>query len=186
MSDFYDFDLAAAYDELGDELAPSILKKGDYELEVVRADAGHTQKGDPKLSIMLEVVSGPDAGFKLFDNLNWIAIKNDGTENTWGLNQTRRALAMLGATPEWIRNNRAQWPDVAEHIVGARVLAAVTESEWNGEPQNRIRYKKAISGGTSEQLAQAPSLGGAQAPQQPQAQAAQPQQQAPQGQWPTL
>ena len=170
-----DYNLAADYAALGDDLMPGILPDGNYVGVVKRAVPGQTQNGKGKIVVTLEVIEGPQAGREATEQLTW------SPESEVARRIFSTALAIMGAPPEWVLEAQASFTDVAERITGAVVEFNAKEDEWNGQPRNRINFRKAVSI-APQPVAAVPSLGTPAAPQQ---QASQPQTAAV-GSWPTL
>lgn len=176
------YDLAADYDALGDELVGRI-PVGDHNATVVAARSRTSASGKGQIGLTLEIDEGPEAGTKVDDLLTW------SPESEVARRIMSSALAMMGATSDWIKENRANMADVAERVTGARVAIRVKEGEFNGMPQARVSYIRSLGFSQAAQAPEAPTLGTAPAaPQQaaqPPANAPQPQQPQ-QGAWPTL
>ena len=119
--------LLAAAEEAG--IGTYTPSDGNYDLVVDAASGGKTKAGDPKVSLKLKVVGGPDDGKSFWTNYNFIAVKKDGTPNSQGLAITFRDLAAFGAPADVVGSWDADSPtfsdDVQEALVGATVNAEV-------------------------------------------------------------
>lgn len=130
------FNLWEDYEALGDTLIPKILPNGKYTAVVKRAVAGTTNNGKGKIVVTLEVVEGPEAGSEVVEQLTWSPESDTAARIMSG------ALAVMGATPEWVRENRADLSDVADYVIGSLVEISTKEDEWNGQPRNRVSFLK--------------------------------------------
>ena len=166
------YDIFADYEAYGDELVGKILV-GDHDVTVKTARPRISNSGKAQIGFTLEIESGPDAGKTIEDLFTW------SPENETARRMGAMTLSMMGATPEWIRENNAKLFDIAEHVTGARVAIKVTEGEFNGMPQARVRYVRSL-GHTTAAAAAAPVPTLGQAPQAQTAQTAQT------GAWPSL
>ncbi|MGV1079710.1 MAG: DUF669 domain-containing protein [Candidatus Nanopelagicales bacterium] len=182
-----DYDLAADYASLGEELAPPLLPNGPYNAVVKRAVPGTTAAGKGRIVVTCEILDGPYAGREIVQQLTW------SPESEVARRIFRQALAVLGASHEWVLQTSANMATVAERITGAHAQIQVSEKSFNGEPRNEVNFRKPLPTSTP----QAMSLGGPPQPPAPATpmtpQGVPVQQPAPaaaaqpaQGQWPSL
>lgn len=175
------YNLYEDYEAFGDTLVPQILPNGKYVATVKRAIAGQTNNGKSKIVVTLEIAEGPRAGAEVVEQLTW------SPESETAARIMAGALAVMGATPEWVRTNRATFADVADHIIGAVVEISAREDEWNGQPRNRVGFLRTLQAPSAVQVQQsAVSLDTPQAAAPAAAPAAAAPSAAPQSSWPSL
>ncbi len=107
------------------QIAP--LERGTYPVRVTNYEDGISQAGNTKITLMLEVASGPFAGRKLRDNLT--------PGSAAALPFVKRALVAFGV----------QWDDEGfdpAHFVGKTALANVVLDERNPQFNAIDGYKK--------------------------------------------
>lgn len=139
MSDDDGFSLAEEMAAFGDELMGKAYPAAEYDMLVRKATAAKTGGGKHCIKVILEFIGGPLKGKTVPDQLNW------SPESDIAARIFAQGVAKMGATQEWIKQNKPSMAQMAGRIQGAKVHVKLTEDDWNGMPRNRVAYMSTIS-----------------------------------------
>lgn len=134
------FDFAAEYAAFGDDLK-GVAYEGDYDMVVFKATPGTTKGGKQMFTLTLRFTSGPykTKNKEIIDRLIW-SPESDTAAKIFSAN-----LKCLGASHEWIMQNRPTPEQIAERITGAVFSARLRPDEFNNQPVTRVNYLKPIN-----------------------------------------
>lgn len=115
----------------------SLIPKGDYFGEIVKAEAAVTSTGKDQIKVRFKVIEGPHAGASLFTQF---VISPD---NATALGFFFRHMAALGLGKDYF----AAGPPleaVAADLEGRQALLSVDIDTWNGSERNQVKNVKAM------------------------------------------
>lgn len=115
-----------------------VLDPGSYDLVLKDVKVKQTKNNDPMFNCRYQVESGPYKGTTVWDN---IIIFNDPSKQT-ALRIHLRKLFTLGATQDFLVTDPSN-EEIVKKIVGSRVVAELTVSEFGGSDRNDIKSMKA-------------------------------------------
>ena len=110
-----------------------LIEDGDYECEVISAEAGISQAGNPKITLTLQLA---DSNRKQWYVLNF-------SENEKSRAITLRTLKSLGLDPAELIASKAN-PNAV--FAGKRVVAAITTDTWEGKTRNKVKWINPVPG----------------------------------------
>ncbi len=131
-----EFSFADEFEALGEELDGKPLPKGDYDMVVSRAEAAITSGGKQCFKVTLEVMSGPEKGKSVFEQLTW------SPESAVAARIFAQGLKVMGATQEWIKETHPTPAQIAAEMLGQQVAVAIDIQAYMGEDRNRVRFKR--------------------------------------------
>lgn len=117
----------------------TVLAKGDYDVEVVTAEAKVTGTGKPQIAVKLKVIAGPSTGKTLFNN--FVITK----ENANALGFFFRHMAAFGLPIDYFNTN-PPLAQVASQLVGKRATVSVSIRQWQGTDRNQVDGVKPLNG----------------------------------------
>ena len=114
-----------------------VLDPGEYDLILKTVKYKTTKNGDPMFNCRYAVESGPHKGTTVWDN---ITILRDPAKKV-GLQINMRKLYNLGADIKFLQTEPDN-DEIIKRIEGARIIATLEISEWNGNERNEIKTFK--------------------------------------------
>jgi len=135
------FSLADEFESFGDELMGKSYEGRDIQMVVVKCETGTSAKGKHFIRPTLQFDGGPNSGKQVVDSLYW------SPQSETAVRIFSQSLNVLGASPEWVKSEKPSMQQIAEKIKGATVIVNLTKDEFNGQPQTRVNYRKAVSAG---------------------------------------
>lgn len=114
-----------------------VLDPGEYDLILKSVKYKTTKNGDPMFNCRYSVESGPHKGTTVWDN---ITILRDPAKKV-GLQINMRKLYNLGADIKFLQTEPDN-DEIIKRIEGARIIATLEISEWNGNERNEIKTFK--------------------------------------------
>lgn len=114
-----------------------VLDPGEYDLILKTVKYKTTKNGDPMFNCRYAVESGPHKGTTVWDN---ITILRDPAKKV-GLQINMRKLYNLGADIKFLQTEPDN-DEIIKRIEGARIIATLEISEWNGNDRNEIKTFK--------------------------------------------
>lgn len=123
--------------EEADVAEEKLLDPGEYDLILKSVKYKTTKNGDPMFNCRYQVESGPHKGTTVWDN---ITILRDPAKKV-GLQINMRKLYNLGADIKFLQTEPDN-DEIIKRIEGARIIATLEVSEWNGNERNEIKTFK--------------------------------------------
>lgn len=110
-----------------------LIEDGDYECEIISAEAGVSQAGNPKITLTLQL--------KDSNRKQWYILNFSDNEKSRAI--TLRTLKSLGLDPAELIASKA---DPNAVFVGKRVIASITTDEWEGKKKNKVKWVNPVPG----------------------------------------
>ncbi len=110
-----------------------LIEDGDYECEIVSAEAGVSQAGNPKITLTLQLEGS--------NRKQWYILNFSENEKSRAI--TLRTLKSLGLDPAELIASKA---DPNTVFVGKRVVAAIITDEWEGKQKNKVKWINPVPG----------------------------------------
>jgi hypothetical protein len=120
------------------------LPDGPYDAECISADAVTSTTGKPMIKCKFEVIAGPHAKRKFFNQFVL------STDNEVALAMFFRHMKAFGLDENFFKAvGSGGLGPVAQTMVGRRARFDLGHREWNGENRNEVKSVKPITGGVS-------------------------------------
>lgn len=120
------------------------LPDGPYDAECISADAVTSSTGKPMIKCKFEVIAGPHAKRKFFNQFVL------STDNEVALAMFFRHMKAFGLDENFFKAvGSGGLAPVAQTMVGRRARFDLGHREWNGENRNEVKSVKPITGGVS-------------------------------------
>lgn len=132
-----------------DEFAP--LPVGPYNVVVEDAEARTASTGRQMLNLSMKVQGGPYDNRMVWTNVVFTP------DNPKAMRFTLKKLKALGITAEWLAQESPAIELIAKKAIGARIVAEVTQREWEGEMRNDVKSLKARTDAAPEATADIPT-----------------------------
>jgi hypothetical protein len=126
---------------------------GEYDLEVVKAEAGTAAtSGNPKINAQLRVDGGPSHGKTMFHTFNLTP------DSAIALSFFFAAMEAFGLDGNFF-DQEPSMEQIAAALVGRKVHAKIGHREWNGQTRNNIETFSMASGGPGAGSFGVPTVG---------------------------
>ena len=120
------------------------LPDGDYDAECISADAVTSSTGKPMIKCKFEVIAGPHAKRKFFNQFVL------STDNEVALAMFFRHMKAFGMDENFFAAvGSGGLSPVAQTMVGRRARFTLGHREWQGENRNEVKAVKPLAGGVS-------------------------------------
>jgi hypothetical protein len=147
-----EFNLAEEMAAFGDDLIPPLLPAGAYQLIVYSASPGTTSTGKQKIDVTYQVITGPNyppkkpgaapkstKGARVQDMQTW----SPGSPIAARI--FAETLQKLGASQDWIQENKPSLEQICIRIIGTIVDATIAVDEAFN--RNRVNVRKQVKAG---------------------------------------
>jgi hypothetical protein len=130
------------------------LPIGDYDVEVVKAEATTSSNGKPMIKTTMRVVSGPYEKRPIINNFVM------SLENPQAVAIFFRHMKCFGLTEDFFASMGAQGSldSVASALVNRRARLTLGHREWQGETRNEVKSVKPYTGAPPAMAPGGPSM----------------------------